>query len=218
MRPVLCLITERRRWADEAALLASVAAAAHAGVHLIQVREHDLEGLALVSLVRRCLAASRGTRARVLVNDRLDVALAAGAHGVHLRETSMQALDVRSMTPAGFLVGRSVHSLEGARQAAAQGGLDYLVFGPVHPTTSKPGVPAAGLEALAAVVGSTSVPVLALGGVDASAAGPIGQAGAAGMAAIGFWAGCLPVHMAAAAEAFSTAFVENRRQDARRGA
>lgn len=211
MRPVLCLITERRRWADEAAFFASVAAAAHAGVHLIQVREHDLEGRALASLVRRCVAVSRGSRARVLVNDRLDVALAAGAHGVHLRETSMAAPYVRAMTPAGFLIGRSVHSLEGARQAAAQGGLDYLAFGPVHPTASKPGAAAAGLDALAAVAASTSLPLLALGGIDASAAGPIGRAGVAGMAAIGFWAGCPPDQMAAAAEAFARAFVESRR-------
>lgn len=211
MRPVLCLITERRRWADEAALLGSVAAAAQAGVHLIQVREHDLEGRALVSLVRRCLAVSRGTRARVLVNDRLDVALAAGAHGVHLRETSMPAQCVRTVTPPGFLVGRSVHSVEGARQVSAQGGLDYLAFGPVRPTASKPRVAGAGLDALAEVVASTALPVLALGGIDASSAGAIGRTGAAGMAAIGFWAGCPADHMAAAAEALSTAFADTSR-------
>lgn len=211
MRPVLCLVTERRRWSSEVALLASVAAAARAGVDLIHVREHDLEGRALVALVRRCLAVSAGTRARVLVNDRLDIALAAGAHGVHLRETSMSAPCVRSMTPPGFLVGRSVHGLDGARDAAAQGGLDYLVFGPVYPTASKPGAAAVGLDALAAVVASTSLPVLALGGIDASTAASLGRAGAAGMAAIGFWADCPADHVAAAAEAFSTAFVAGGR-------
>ena len=211
MRPVLCLITERRRWADEAALLGSVAAAAQAGVHLIQVREHDLEGRALVSLVRRCLAVSRGTRARVLVNDRLDVALAAGAHGVHLREASMPAPYVRALAPPGFLIGRSVHSVAGARRVSAQGGLDYLAFGPVRPTTSKPGAAGAGLDALAEVVASTPLPVLALGGIDASAARAIGRTGVAGMAAIGFWAGCPADHIAAAAEAFSTAFADRSR-------
>ncbi|HEY6508372.1 MAG TPA: thiamine phosphate synthase [Vicinamibacterales bacterium] len=211
MRPVLCLITERRRWADEAALVASVAAAAQAGVHVIQVREHDLEGRALASLVHQCVAVCRGTRTRVLVNDRLDVALAAGAHGVHLRETSMPALRIRSMTPPGFLLGRSVHSREGARQATDQGGLDYVVFGPVYPTASKPGAAAAGLDALAAVVAGTPLPVLALGGITASSAGPLGRTGAAGMAAIGFWSDCPVDHMAAAAEAFSTAFADNRR-------
>lgn len=207
MKPVLCLITDRRRWPNEAALIESVGAAARAGVHLIQVREHDLEGRALVSLVRRCVAASRGARARVVVNDRLDVALAAGAHGVHLRETSMPAPCVRTVTPPGFLVGRSVHSVAGARQAWAGGGLDYLVFGPVWPTTSKPGVSAAGLVTLADVVAGTPLPVLALGGIDVSAAAGLARSGSAGMAAIGFWAACATDHMAAAAEAFSTAFV-----------
>jgi thiamine-phosphate pyrophosphorylase len=211
MKPVLCLITERRRWADEEAFLGSVAAAAQAGVHLIQVREHDLEGRALVSLVRRCLAVARGTRARVVVNDRLDVALAAGAHGVHLRETSMPAQCVRTVAPPGFLVGRSVHTVEGARQVSAQGGLDYLAFGPVLPTTSKPRAAGAGLDALAEVVASTPLPVLALGGIDAPQARAIGRTGAAGMAAIGFWAGCPTNHMAAAAEAFSTAFADRSR-------
>jgi len=211
MRPVLCLITERRRWADEAALLASVAAAVQAGVHLIQVREPDLEGRALVSLVRRCLAVSRGTRARVLVNDRLDAALAAGAHGVHLRETSMPAQGIRTVTPPGFLIGRSVHSVDGARQVSAQGGVDYLAFGPVRATPSKPGVLGAGLDALAEVVASTPLPVLALGGIDASSAAAIGRTGAAGMAAIGFWAGCPADHMAATAADFSTAFAATRR-------
>jgi thiamine-phosphate pyrophosphorylase len=211
MRPVLCLITERRRWVDEAALLGSVAAAAHAGVHLIQIREHDLEGRALVSLVRRCLAVSRGTRARVLVNERLDVALAAGAHGVHLREASMPAPCVRTVAPPGFLVGRSVHSVEGVRQVSAQGGADYLTFGPVRPTRSKPGVAGVGLDALGEVVASTSLPVLALGGIDASSAGAIGRTGAAGMAAIGFWAGCPSDHIAATTEAFSTAFAHSSR-------
>ncbi len=211
MQPVLCLITDRRRWTDEAALVGAVSAAARAGVHLIQVREQDLEAHALVSLVRRCVDAVKGTRARVLVNDRVDVALAAGAHGVHLRETSMPAPCVRSMTPPGFLVGRSVHSLEGARGAAREGGLDYLVFGPVHPTTSKPGVAAVGLGVLATVAVGTPLPVLALGGIDLSAAKDLGRVGAAGMAAIGFWAECPSDHLAAAAEAFSTAFVAESR-------
>jgi thiamine-phosphate diphosphorylase len=211
MQPVLCLITDRRRWADEPALVGAVSAAARAGVHLIQVREYDLEARALVSLVRRCVDAVKGTRARVLVNDRVDVALAAGAHGVHLRETSVPASCVRSMTPPGFLVGRSVHGLEGAREAAREGGLDYLVFGPVHPTTSKPGVAAVGLGVLAAVAVGTPLPVLALGGIHLSAARDLGRSGAAGMAAIGFWADCPAEHVAVAAEAFSTAFVAGSR-------
>ena len=87
MRPVICLITDGRLAAGRggAALVSLVRAAAHAGVHLIQLRERQLDDRDLAVLAQQCVVAVRGTRARVVVNDRLDVALAAGAHGVHLR-------------------------------------------------------------------------------------------------------------------------------------
>ena len=206
MTPVVCVITDRRRGVlsrdmDRAAdgptgldgldrvdaTVARVRWAARAGAHLVQVRERDLEGGALVSLVRRCVDAVRGSRARVVVNDRLDVALAAGAHGVHLRAESMPASRVRTVCPPGFLVGRSVHARDEAVQAEANGGLDYLIFGTVFPTASKPGGPTAGLEALAGVVRAVRLPVLAVGGITADNLGNVGAAGAAGYAAIGLF-------------------------------
>ena len=191
-RPVLCVITDRRRAraADDpiAAVVTQVQAAARAGVDLVQIRERDLEGRALWDLTNRCVAAVRGTTTRVLVNERLDVALAAGAHGVHLRGDSFPAARVRALSPRGFLVGRSIHSADEAARVAAEGGLDYLVFGPVYETTSKPGRAAAGLDVLRHVAVMTTVPVLAVGGITRERLAAIGRTGAAGIAAIGLFA------------------------------
>jgi thiamine-phosphate diphosphorylase len=171
-----------------AAAVAQVAAAARAGIDLVQIRERDLDARALRDLTSRCVAAVRGTTTRVLVNDRLDVALAAGAHGVHLRGDSFSGARVRPLSPRGFVIGRSIHSADEAARVVADGGLDYLVFGPVYETISKPGRTPAGLDALRGVVASTTIPVLAVGGVTRDRFGSIGRAGAAGMAAIGLFA------------------------------
>jgi thiamine-phosphate pyrophosphorylase len=186
--PVLCLITDRRRLGPDARVVHQVGAAARAGIHLVQVRERDLDGGPLMRLVASCVEAVRGTRTRVLVNDRLDVALAAGAHGVHLRADSMAASRARGVVPAGFLIGRSVHGVAEAARAASDGGLDYLVFGTVFPTASKPGQAAAGAEALTAIVEATRLPVLAVGGVTSATAPEVARAGAAGIAAVALFA------------------------------
>jgi len=153
-------------------------------VHLVQIRERDLDGGPLTRLVAACVAAVRGTRTRILVNDRLDIALAAGAHGVHLRAGSFGACRVRSMAPRPFLVGRSVHSVEEAVAAADEGGLDYLIFGTVFESASKPGHAAAGVAGLAAVSGATRLPVLAIGGMTRERIPDVMAAGASGVAAI----------------------------------
>jgi thiamine-phosphate diphosphorylase len=191
VHPVVCMISDRHRLSGERedALVARVGAAAHAGVHLVQIRERDLDGRALVGLVARCVAAARGTSARVLVNDRLDVALAAAAHGVHLRGESMPAGRVRAVAPPAFLVGRSVHTAGEAVRATDAGGLDYLIFGPIFATTSKPGAVPAGLRVLAEVVAATTLPVIAVGGITEETAPAVVASGAAGFAAIGLFAG-----------------------------
>ena len=98
---MICLVTDRRRLStgEDAAdrLVDLVAAAARAGIDLIQIRERDLDARRLVALVKRCVAAARGTSTKVLVNDRADVADAAGAHGVHLRGDSIAATAIRSL-------------------------------------------------------------------------------------------------------------------------
>lgn len=195
MRPVLCLVTDRHRLAPGVdagaqldALVDCVAAAARAGVDLVQVRERDLDGGALMRLVQRCVLAVRGSRARVLVNDRADVALAAGAHGVHLPGHGVPASRLRLLTPPGFLVGRSVHHATEAERVVRDGGVDYLVFGAVFPTPSKTGINPAGIRGLRDAVAAVSVPVLAIGGVTLERAPQIARAGAAGFAAIGLFA------------------------------
>jgi thiamine-phosphate diphosphorylase len=190
---LLCAVTDRSRLAGASgrglrALVERLAVAAAAGVDLLQVREPDLAGAELVALVREVLAAAAGTDAQVIVNDRLDVALAAGASGVHLKGESIDTATVRRIVPAGFLVGRSVHSAEEAERAVADGA-DYVIVGTVFETASKPGQGAAGLELLRETARRTPAPVLGIGGMSVSRAGDVAAAGAAGLAAIGLFMG-----------------------------
>jgi len=170
------------------ALLETIQRAAAAGIHWIQIREKDLETRKLTELVRLAAAGARETGTRILVNDRLDIALAAGAAGVHLGETSLLVETVadwrRSAGHAEFRIGASCHSTEGAR-AAEGAGADYIFFGPVFPTPSKAafGAPQ-GIERLRDVCRLVRIPVLAIGGVTVENAHSCLAAGAAGVAAI----------------------------------
>lgn len=184
--PILCAITDRRRLP----ILAHVAAAADAGVDWVQIREPDLPAAELYEVVRHAVAEVAGGPTRIIVNDRLDVALAAGAHGVHLRGTSFDASRVRAVAPPDWLIGRSVHGVEEAVTAEAAGGLDYLIFGTIFPTASKPeGHPLAGPEALRAAVAACRLPILGIGGISLENVDRIAATGAAGVAAIGLFLG-----------------------------
>jgi thiamine-phosphate diphosphorylase len=165
-------------------LLAQVVGAAAGGVDVVQIREAGLPAGDYVRFVRRCLAAVSGRRTRVVVNDRLDVALAADAHGVHLREDSLAIDDARRLRERPFLVGRSVHAPTTAARARSA---DYLITGSVFETESKPGRPASlGLDGLRAVVAAAGTcPVWALGGITAERARDVVACGASGLAAIG---------------------------------
>jgi thiamine-phosphate pyrophosphorylase len=166
----------------------SIRRAAAAGIGWIQIREKDLEARSLVDLARFAVAETGAAGARVLVNDRLDVALAANAGGVHLGEKSLPLEKViewrRSAGRLDFLIGVSCHSLESAR-TAERGGADYIFFGPVFATPSKAafGAPQ-GTERLREVCASVEIPVLAIGGVNLENARECMTAGAAGIAAI----------------------------------
>ncbi len=189
---ILCLVTDRRRlgaalglasseWLD--ALRAQVFAAATAGIDLVQVREPDLDAAVLARLVSVLVADTGHTAAKVLVNDRLDVALAAGASGVHLKERSYSVSDARRLAPPGFVVGRSVHQ---AAIGGSAGMADYLVAGTVLPTVSKPSAVCLGWAGLAGVVqAAPGTPVLAIGGIDLPSIPLVAASGAAGVAAIG---------------------------------
>jgi len=189
----VCLITDRRRMeADDRAtfelLIALVTGAASAGVDIVQIRERDLEARALVELTTRSMEAVRGSQTRIVVNDRLDVAIAAGAHGTHLRGDSFSGADAREIAPAGHVIGRSVHGASEAVAVERTGGLDYLMLGTVFPTASKPGDHGSvGVAELAAAASGVSLPVLAVGGVSLERLPDVARAGAAGFAAIGFF-------------------------------
>jgi thiamine-phosphate pyrophosphorylase len=154
------------------------------GVDLIQIREKDLSARDLLALVKRALALPNPHGSKVLVNSRLDVALAGGAHGVHLPGWSVCPRDLRVIAPPGFVVGVSTHNLDELR-AAEQEGADFAVFGPVF--AEKPR--AAGIEALRAAASAVALPVFALGGINRSNAAECIAAGAAGIAGISMFQG-----------------------------
>jgi len=176
-------------------LLSKIAAAADAGVDWIQIREKDLSGRDCSSLTREALqratksSARKTTPTRILVNDRLDVAISESAGGVHLGEKSLPLAEAKRLVEnrgeqKDFLIGISCHSLEAAR-AAASGGADYLFFGPIFATPSKAtfGAPQ-GLKRLAEVCRAVAIPVLAIGGIALANAAECLAAGASGIAAI----------------------------------
>jgi thiamine-phosphate pyrophosphorylase len=193
----LCYVTDRKGLAVAPekqcdALLRRIAIAARAGVDWIQLREKDLSGRALAELlgeaVRRVPAGCR-----LVLNDRLDVACALGAGGVHLGEESLSVEDAKRLVGGrnatrDFLVGASTHSLASAL-AAEKAGADYLVFGPVYATPSKvPYGPPQGIDRLGEVCRAVSLPVLAIGGITVENAPACCAAGAAGIAAIRLFA------------------------------
>ena len=195
---ILCYVTERQSLRleagqnREAALVQRIENALRAGVDWVQIREKDLPARDLVDLTRAAIGVCKkapGRRdVRILVNDRFDVAWAAGAAGVHAGETSLPVrvlVDARrSAGLKNFLVGASCHSMEGAIDAA-EAGADYLFFGPIFETPSKaPFGPPQGLAKLTQVCSAVSIPVIAIGGITLENASACRETGAAGIAAI----------------------------------
>jgi thiamine-phosphate pyrophosphorylase len=188
-RPIVCYVTDRKALPGEktpSALFEKLRIAAAAGVDWVQVREKDLPARELLALVRDAVALGS---VRIIVNDRLDVAIAARAVGVHLGHTSVPAREVvrwcrAGNAPADFLVGVSCHSLEGAQEAKSAGA-SYTYFGPIYETPSKiPFGKPHGVEELAQVAKAVRIPVIAIGGVNESNAAECIRAGAGGIAAI----------------------------------
>ena len=190
--PIVCVVTRVRGVEgspEQRTLLDRLGAAAAAGASLIQVRERQLSDRAVLRFVRDLVARTGGSGCQVVVNDRPDIAIASGAAGVHLKDQSLTVTDVRRIAPPRFLVGRSVHSEDDAAAVEAAGGCDYLLFGTVFPSTSKPDDhPIAGVEELRRLCARVSLPVLAIGGVTAARARAVAEAGASGAAAISLFA------------------------------
>jgi len=162
--------------------------AARAGCQLIQIREKDMSAKELAAFTRAAVECARPHGARVLVNDRLDVAMAAGADGVHLRASSIPAREARAAAAKtgldDFLIGVSTHSVAEAKYAE-EGGADFIVCGPVYDTPSKRAFgPPLDLDAFAEVCGAVKIPVLAVGGINPSNYREPLRRGAAGVAAI----------------------------------
>lgn len=188
----LCLVTDRRRLCAAAGadpdraldlLEAQIVAACRAGVDLVQIREADLDAGVLTAFVRSIAVSCREWTTKILVNDRLDVALAAKAGGVHLKETSIPVDLARRLAPPGFVIGRSVHT---PLTAAAQRSADFLIAGTVLPTVSKDAADYLEWEGLERVVAAArGTPVLGIGGLDIRSIPMLVATGAAGLAAVG---------------------------------
>jgi|SRR5208283_3940555 len=205
-RCLLYYITDRVQFpggepARRRALLDKIAEAAHAGVDYIQLREKELSTRELESLAKeaaslfreekRLANGERRTASRLLINSRTDIALAAGADGVHLRSDDISPRDVRRavslaghkpLTTDHFLVAVSCHSASDVRRAASEGA-DFAVFAPVFEKKAAPGTQPQGLAALTEAC-KVKIPVLALGGITLENAQSCLEAGAAGVAGI----------------------------------
>ena len=150
----------------------------------VQIREKDVPDRELFEIARRAVSLCRGTKCRVLVNGRADIALAAGAHGVHLPSTGLNASEIRAWIPESFIVGVSVHTEQEIANACSQRA-DYVLLGHVFPTVSKRNYgPYLGLDFLRKVCSKAALPVFALGGMRPDSIGPVLETGAAGVAGI----------------------------------
>jgi thiamine-phosphate pyrophosphorylase len=181
-RPIIYPITSGKTTPQNPDILRLVRAAVEAEVALFQIREKSLTARVLYELVSRAAEITRGSKTRLLVNDRSDIARAAGADGVHLTTHSLPADVVRKIYGPEFLIGVSTHSLEEAR-AARDAGADFVVFGPVFEKQGS-GAPQ-GLDKLREVTGALGeFPVLAIGGITLENLHACLNAGASGVAAI----------------------------------
>jgi thiamine-phosphate pyrophosphorylase len=179
----LCLVTDRTRTRGRD-LVGVVAECLEAGLSAVQVREKDLGAADLAALCRRLRRLTLDAEALLIVNDRVDVALAVGADAVQRTSTSLSVRDMIAVADKRLHIGASVHALQEAIDAESQGA-DWVVFGPVYDTPSKRAYgPAQGVDRLHAVARAVGVPVIAIGGVTPERVAEVRAAGAAGVAVI----------------------------------
>lgn len=187
---IRCYITDRKSLPPGETLLQAIERNLTRGPDWMQIREKDLCARELFELVRTVLAQRNPRGVKILVNSRVDVALAAGADGAHLPAGSPAPGIWRGLAPRGFSIGVSCHSMEEVRDAANEGA-DYVVFGPVFDPISKPASsPALGLAELSRAAAAVKIPVLALGGITRANADSCVAAGAAGVAGISLYQNC----------------------------
>ncbi len=180
-QPLLCLVTDRTL-GEQATMVGRIAAAVAGGVDMVQIREKDFPGGLLLELVEEIRRAA-GDGPLLMVNERADVALAAGAAGVQLGEEGLPVSIAREILGPRQLVGRSVHSVEGAVEAASQGA-DLLVVGTMFATRSHPGAAAIGPVLINQISQRCNIPMIGIGGINAANLGEVLKAGACGVAVI----------------------------------
>ena len=179
--PCLCLVTDRHV-GDESTLVERVAQAVAGGVDLVQLREKDLHGAQLLDMAQR-LRQAIGDRALLVINERVDVAAALPADGAQLGEDAVPAPAARRILGPDMLIGRSVHSVEGAEQAVHDGA-DFLVVGTLFASRSHPGEEPAGPELVRQIVGKCALPAIGIGGITPENCRQVIEAGAVGVAVI----------------------------------
>ncbi len=181
--PCLCLVTDRRMChGDSQELVHKVASAVRGGVNLVQLREKDLPGGRLLTLAERLQESIRDS-AILLINERVDVALATGAEGVQLGEDGLPVEECRRLAGDKLLIGRSVHSLESALAADASGA-DLLLAGTVFATDSHPTAQPAGPRLLSSIVERSRLPLVGIGGIVRQNVSQAMEAGASGVAVV----------------------------------
>jgi thiamine-phosphate pyrophosphorylase len=154
------------------------------GADVIQLRDKTCSPLALLRAARDIRSITRKSGTLFIINDRLDVAIACGADGVHLGQEDMPVSTARQLAPPGLIIGVSVGTVEEAGQAEREGA-DYLALSPTFSTASKNGAgPGHGLDRLREIRGAVSIPVIAIGGINRQNAGDVIAAGADGIAVI----------------------------------
>lgn len=180
--PCLCLVTDRRVAWDNDDLASRVSAAVAGGVDLVQLREKDLPSGQLLKLAV-ALEEKISGRARLIINERVDVAAALPAAGVQLAEDALPVAAARRLLGRDALLGRSIHSLAGAKRAVAEGA-DFLIAGTMYSSRSHPGEPPAGPELIRQIAAIADTPILGIGGITPDNVGAVMQSGAFGVAVI----------------------------------
>ncbi len=186
-RPIdfkLYLITDGKLVTHYSLLITAVEGALKAGVRAVQLREKDVSTRELLDMAYRMRELTARYSAKLIINDRADIALCANADGVHLGQASMPAFAVRKVIGSGLIIGVSTHNLEEASIAEKEGA-DFITFGPVFHTPSKAGYGApVGMDVFKHIRDKVSIPVFAVGGIKRDNAGAVMGAGAYGIALI----------------------------------
>lgn len=179
----LYLVTDRR-WAGERSLAEIVRAAVAGGVTCVQLREKNLDTREFIRVAEELLAVLKPARVPLIINDRVDVALAAGADGVHLGQSDMPIAVARRLGPPDWVIGVSAESLPDA-VAAEQAGADYIGVSPVFATPTKTDTaPPLGLDGLRAIRAAVQTSLVAIGGIHSGNAAEVITAGADGLAVV----------------------------------